>query len=156
MAPVTIKYWLVCLWPNFDRPIHLNFHWILLSKEIGIDHWTLMVQSCHKAHLTTFNQTSIQVVPDQTIVNGAVWSGTSLFIIPTRDYSYIHVYCLKSPISTVSEPFSDQEPVFGYYANSVDLDQMPPNVVSDHGLHCLLTDISMQNAIKMKIWCRNP
>ena len=27
---------------------------------------------------------------------------------------------------------------------------MPPSAASDQGLHCLLTDVSMENAVKMK------
>ena len=36
--------------------------------------------------------------------------------------------------------------VLGYYANSADPVQTPPNAASDQGLHCLFTDISMQYA----------
>ena len=38
----------------------------------------------------------------------------------------------------------------GYYANSADPIQMPPNAASDQGLHCLQTEISMENTVKMK------
>ena len=31
----------------------------------------------------------------------------------------------------------------GYYENSADPVQTPPNAASDQGLHCLLTEISM-------------
>ena len=37
------------------------------------------------------------------------------------------------------EPFLDQMPILGFYANSADPVQMPLNVVSDQGLHCMLT-----------------
>ena len=35
-------------------------------------------------------------------------------------------------------------------------DQMPQNVVTDQGLHCLLTRISILNKIKMKMCTRHP
>ena len=38
----------------------------------------------------------------------------------------------------------------GTYANSADPNQMPQNVVSDQGLHSLLTGISIKNKIEMK------
>ena len=38
----------------------------------------------------------------------------------------------------------EQIPILGYYANSADPVQMPPNVASDQGLHCLLTEILMK------------
>ena len=34
--------------------------------------------------------------------------------------------------------------------NSADPVQMLQNVMSDQGVHCLLTEISMQNTVKMK------
>ena len=34
--------------------------------------------------------------------------------------------------------------------------QTPPNTTSDQGLHCLLTEISVENAVKMKASSRNP
>ena len=37
-------------------------------------------------------------------------------------------------------PFLDQITILGYYANSADLVQMPPNATSDQSQHCLLTD----------------
>ena len=36
----------------------------------------------------------------------------------------------------------------GLYANSAEPDQMPHNVASDQGLHCLLTGFSIKNRIK--------
>ena len=50
----------------------------------------------------------------------------------------------------VAKPFLDQRPVLGYYENTADPVQTPPNAASDQGLHCLLTDIAMGNAVKMK------
>ena len=48
--------------------------------------------------------------------------------------------------------FSDQISVLGYNENSADPVKMPQHAASDHGLHCLLTEISMENAEKkMKI-----
>ena len=41
--------------------------------------------------------------------------------------------------------------MLGYYANSADPVQMLSNVASHRGLHCLLTQISMENAVNMKI-----
>ena len=43
---------------------------------------------------------------------------------------------------------------FGYFPNSADSVQMPPNAASDQGLHCLLTEISMENAVKMKTFTK--
>ena len=53
-------------------------------------------------------------------------------------------------------PFLDQTPLLGYFANSADPVQMPQNVASDKGLHSLLKGISMQNMVKIKIFMRNP
>ena len=39
--------------------------------------------------------------------------------------------------------FLTGKPVKGSKANSADPDQMPHNVASDQGLHCLLTGFSM-------------
>ena len=36
-------------------------------------------------------------------------------------------------------------------SNSADQDQMPHNVASDQGLHCLLTEFSIKNRISDKI-----
>ena len=36
----------------------------------------------------------------------------------------------------------------GLYANIADPDQMPHNVASDQGLHCLLTGFTIKNRIK--------
>ena len=44
---------------------------------------------------------------------------------------------------------------FVTYANGADPVQMPQNAASDQGLHCLLTEISMQNTIEMKLSARN-
>ena len=41
--------------------------------------------------------------------------------------------------------FFDQIPVLGTYANIADPVQMPQNVASYQGIHCLLTGISMEN-----------
>ena len=43
-----------------------------------------------------------------------------------------------------------------YYANSADPVQMRQNAASDQGLHHLLTAVSIQNTVKMKIFTRNP
>ena len=43
-----------------------------------------------------------------------------------------------------------RKPVKGPLANSADPDQMPHNVASDQGLHCLLTGFSVENGIKAK------
>ena len=43
---------------------------------------------------------------------------------------------------------TDQISVLGYYANSADPGQTPPNAASDQGLHCLFTRISLENAAK--------
>ena len=53
-------------------------------------------------------------------------------------------------------PFLEQTPVLGNYANSADLVQMLPYGTSDLGLHCLLTEISMENTVKMNTSTRNP
>ena len=50
----------------------------------------------------------------------------------------------------LGEPFFRQIPVLGYYANSADPVQMPPNGASYQGLHCLLAEISMENAVEIK------
>ena len=39
-------------------------------------------------------------------------------------------------------------PIKGSYKDSADPDQMPHNVASDQGLHCLLTGFSIKNEIK--------
>ena len=44
----------------------------------------------------------------------------------------------------------------GTYANNVDQDQMPQNMASDQYLHCLLTEISIKNDIKMKKYTKHP
>ena len=41
-------------------------------------------------------------------------------------------------------------PFLGTLENSADPDETPQNAASDHGLHCLLTWISIKNKIKMK------
>ena len=41
-------------------------------------------------------------------------------------------------------------PFLGYNAKSADPVQMPPNVASELGLHCLITEISTENAGKIK------
>ena len=43
--------------------------------------------------------------------------------------------------------------VLEYYTNNADLVQTPQDAASDQGPHCLLTEISMENTIKMK---KNP
>ena len=58
---------------------------------------------------------------------------------------------------TVSHnPFSDRISVSVAYANSADLVQTPQNAASDQGLHCLVTGISMQNTVKVKIFTGHP
>ena len=49
-----------------------------------------------------------------------------------------------------------KDTLLGYYVNSADSVQMPRKVVSDQGLHCLLTEISMENTVKMITSTRNP
>ena len=49
-----------------------------------------------------------------------------------------------------------QDTHFGYYANNADTVQMQRNAVSDQGLHCLLTENSMENTVKMKTPTRKP
>ena len=39
---------------------------------------------------------------------------------------------------------------FGYYASSAEPVQMPPSGASDRGLHCLISEITMENAVKIK------
>ena len=46
--------------------------------------------------------------------------------------------------------------MFWTHVNSADSDQTPQNAASDQGLHCLLTEISIQNRIKMKKYTRHP
>ena len=41
-------------------------------------------------------------------------------------------------------------PILGYYANSADPDQTLQNAVSVQGLHCLLTETSTENTVKVK------
>ena len=41
-------------------------------------------------------------------------------------------------------------------ANSADPDQMPHNVASDQGLHCLLKGFSIKNRIKVTKWTLHP
>ena len=41
-------------------------------------------------------------------------------------------------------------PIKGTYVNRADHDQTPQNKVSDQGLHCLLTGISIGNRMKIK------
>ena len=45
-------------------------------------------------------------------------------------------------------PLYTGHPERGTLANIVDPDQMPHNVASDQGLHCLLTGLSIENRIK--------
>ena len=40
--------------------------------------------------------------------------------------------------------------------NSADSVQTPPNVAFDQGLYYLLTEISIENEVKMKTFTRNP
>ena len=49
-----------------------------------------------------------------------------------------------------------QDTLFGYYANSADPFQTMPNAVSDQGLHCLLTEVFTENAVKTKTATKNP
>ena len=48
-----------------------------------------------------------------------------------------------------------QDTHFGYYRNSADPLQMLSFTGSDQGLHCLLTGISMENAVKVNT-CTRP
>ena len=50
------------------------------------------------------------------------------------------------PLTHTSKP---GVPFLGHRQNSADPDQTPPKVVSDQGLHSLLTGISITNMIKM-------
>ena len=43
----------------------------------------------------------------------------------------------------------------GYHANSADLVQRLQNAASDQDLHCLHTEISVENTVKMKTSTRN-
>ena len=52
--------------------------------------------------------------------------------------------------------FLNQTPVFGYYANSTDPVQTPLYAASDQGLYCFLTDMTMENAVKLKTSTKNP
>ena len=54
---------------------------------------------------------------------------------------YIYKYRSINPLCT-------GHPKRGTLANSVDPYQMPQNVASDQGLHCLLTRFSIKNRIK--------
>ena len=47
------------------------------------------------------------------------------------------------------KPIVTWKPVKGSQANSADPDQMPHNVASDQGLHCLLTGFSIKNTLKV-------
>ena len=64
--------------------------------------------------------------------------------------------CNMHAVLRNDEPFLSQLSVLGYHANSADPAQTPPNAASDLGLHCLLTEIFMDNIVKMKISTRNP
>ena len=46
--------------------------------------------------------------------------------------------------------------ILGYYANSGDPVQTPQTVASELGPHCLLTEISTENTVKMETSNRNP
>ena len=43
--------------------------------------------------------------------------------------------------------YKDRKSVLGYYANCADPVQTPQNPASDQGIQCLVTRISMQNAM---------
>ena len=43
------------------------------------------------------------------------------------------------------QPFHDWKPVLETYADTADLVHMPRSVASGQGLHCLLSEISMQD-----------
>ena len=48
-----------------------------------------------------------------------------------------------------ADPVQTPHFVLGFYANSADPVQTPPNAASELGLHCLLTEISIENAVKI-------
>ena len=52
--------------------------------------------------------------------------------------------------------FLDQKPNLGTYAISADPVQALQNALSDQGLHCLLTGISMRNIIKQNTLTETP
>ena len=68
---------------------------------------------------------------------------------PASQQSSQSMKCFKLAASHTLTHF-----ILGTYANSADPVQMPQNVVSELGLHCLLTGISMQNTVKVKIFTR--
>ena len=50
--------------------------------------------------------------------------------------------------ASLLNPLYTGHPERGTLANIADPDQMPHNVASDQGLHCLLTGFSIKNRIK--------
>ena len=77
-----------------------------------------------------------------------------------KEGSVAHSFLLSSlhqPCMTeMGLNFLDQIPIMGYTGNSAHLVQMLQNVVSDQSQHCLLTEISMQNTMNVKIFTGNP
>ena len=67
-------------------------------------------------------------------------------------YNYLTLSPLKSDLTLVRP-----NTYLGYYTNSADPVQMPPYLAaSDQDLHCLLTEISMENAVRMNKVMANP
>ena len=59
-------------------------------------------------------------------------------------------------LMAIDQPFLCQIPILGYYANSAGPDQTPHLAASDQCLHCSLTEMAMENIVKMKPFTRTP
>ena len=62
-------------------------------------------------------------------------------------------YCLKGPLNPKQQQqqiFLDHIPILDNYANSAVPVKKPPNVASDQGQHSLLTEIFIENGLKIK------
>ena len=66
-------------------------------------------------------------------------------------YSFIKVICVCLELTnyvTFLNPLYTGHPKRCTSAHNADPDQMPHNVASDQGLHCLLTGFTIKNRIK--------
>ena len=75
--------------------------------------------------------------------------GHGFFLFQNLEPSFVYPFTNKPKHLQLSSPILTWKPVKGSQANSADPDQMPHNVASDQGLHCLLTGFSIKSRTKV-------
>ena len=99
---------------------------------------------------------ALLAIPQQYIL----WFQVEAYVLGLSKFSLDSYYNTFVPncklIVKFQSSFLDRISILKYYANSADPVQTPRNAASDQGLHYLLTGMSMQNTVKVKLFTRKP